>query len=149
MPTNQVSLGDNRLSMWWSNWNGRERMEHNGIAVSEKRNLTRFVSPHEFTVEENGQPVKYDVRFTGYMGHVIRRNGEVVAERHRPIARYFLAFGLLAVAVIVLSLIASGLAALGIVPDDLDSSIETGGVVAAFVGAFILAATFKRQLMRP
>jgi hypothetical protein len=149
MPEQQVSLGDNRLTMWWSTWNGRERMEYNGVPVSEKRNLSTFVSPHVFTVQENGQPATYDLRFTGYMGYVIRRNGEVVAEKHHPVVRYFLAFGLLYVAVMVLSWIFEALGDQGLVPARLDSWTRSFGLLAAVLGAFILSARFRRQLIRP
>ena len=150
MPAHDVNLGDDkRLRIWWSNWNGRERVEYNGTVVSENRNLTRMVSPHAFTVDENGEPARYDVRFTGYMGHVVRRNGEVVEEKHRPVVRYFLAFGLVYLALMVLSGLAGALLDEGVLPAGLAPWLEDLVLLAALLGAFLLAARFKRRLVAP
>lgn len=76
-----VNTHGHHLEIEASFWNGRERIMCDGRVVSEKKSYL-FVSPHIFTVAEDGADVVYEVNLlSGVLrtGFVVRRNGIAVA----------------------------------------------------------------------
>ncbi|UOG73736.1 hypothetical protein MTX78_16620 [Hymenobacter tibetensis] len=76
-----VDTHGHRVDIEVSYWNGRERITYNGQVVSDKKSFL-FVSPHIFTVVEDGTNVVYEVNLLSglfQIGFVVRRNGIAVA----------------------------------------------------------------------
>jgi hypothetical protein len=76
-----VDTHGHRVAIEVSSWNGRERVTYNGQVVSDKTSFL-FVSPHIFTVVEDGADVVYEVNLLSGLfriGFVVRRNGIAVA----------------------------------------------------------------------
>ena len=146
MPSYHVDANGQRITVWYSLWNGKERIEYNGAVVSEARNLTRPVTPHEFEVDEGGERVKYEVRIAEPFGHVVRRNGVTIEEKHNAFWRYFISFGLIYLVFMILSWAADLVAAAAGSTRDIGDSIELVGLVAALAGSFLLAPWLKRQV---
>ena len=81
MKTFHVTTHGHRLEISASYWNGREKIVYDGKVVSDKRSFL-FLTPHFFTVAEDGSDVVYEVNvLTGLagIGYVVRRNGIAVA----------------------------------------------------------------------
>jgi hypothetical protein len=90
-----VEAAGHAFRLSYSLWNGDEAVECDGAAVSKKR-ILGLRGHHAFSVREDGQQVDYSVKIGGFLGHVIRRNGAIVAEGNRPVLRFLTAFGLIA-----------------------------------------------------
>ncbi|WP_375434464.1 hypothetical protein [uncultured Hymenobacter sp.] len=76
-----IDTHGHQLEIGASYWSGRERITYDGQVVSEKRSYL-FVSPHIFTVVEDGADVVYEVNLLSgvlRIGFVVRRNGIAVA----------------------------------------------------------------------
>ena len=84
MPTHSTTVNGRTFEISTSNWNGKETIRYDGRVVSEKRSFM-YLTPHSFTVEEDGQTVVYEVNvITGLTGHgyLVRRNG--IIQAHKP-----------------------------------------------------------------
>lgn len=98
MQTYDIDVSGHKIQISYSLWSGNETVSYDGGPVSEQKSF-KLATVHSFTVEEEGQPVRFDVTNAGQMGYVIRRNDVVVAERQRPFMAY-----LTGVATLLLSL---------------------------------------------
>lgn len=84
MPQFTTTVNNHTFEIKTSPWSGKETIHYDGRVVSEKRSFM-FVTPHSFTVDEDGQPVVYEVNvITGMTSHgyLIRRNG--IIQTHQP-----------------------------------------------------------------
>lgn len=84
MPDFSTTLNGHTIDIDTSSWSGHEEIRYDGRVVSEKRSFM-YLTPHSFTVEEDGQRVVYEVNvITGMMGHgyIVRRNG--IVQAHQP-----------------------------------------------------------------
>lgn len=84
------------------------------------------------------------------MGSVVRRDGSDIAERHRPVMRYFVAVGLLAVGITLLRLLLLYVSALvGSPPlDAAGRFIHNWFDPIIFVGALPLGSWLKSNLRK-
>ncbi|UOQ65139.1 hypothetical protein [Hymenobacter volaticus] len=76
-----VDTHGHHLEIEASLWNGRERITYDGQVVSDKRSYL-FVSPHIFTVAEDGADAVYELNVLSgvfRIGFVVRRNGIAMA----------------------------------------------------------------------
>lgn len=65
-------------------WSGKEQVLYDDRVVSEKSSFL-FVTPHSFTIDEDGEASTYEVNvLSGFfsLGYIVRRNGIIVA--HQP-----------------------------------------------------------------
>jgi len=79
-----VPVGEHTIKIDTSSWNGNEEIMYDDTVVSQKRSFM-YLTPHSFTVEENGESVVYEVNtITGVTSHgfIVRRNGIILA--HQP-----------------------------------------------------------------
>jgi hypothetical protein len=77
-------INGHQITIWFSLWNGKERVSYDGRVVSEKRSFM-FETIHSFEVTELNERIIYEVvvrtELFGY-GYAIRRNG--IIQAHKP-----------------------------------------------------------------
>lgn len=81
MKTFTITTHGHCLEISASYWNGREKIVYDGQVVSEKRSFL-FLTPHIFTVAEDGGDAVYEVNVLSGLagiGYVVRHNGIAVA----------------------------------------------------------------------
>ena len=148
MQTYEIAANDHTIQMSYSLWSTIEIITCDREKVSEKRSW-RIVTPHSFVVQEDGERVEYEVALGGLFGYLARRNGSIIAERHRPFMRYLTAFGLIAVCVGLLRLFLL-LGAL-VVSQPFGAAgrfIDTWAGVVILLGAFPISWWLKSYLRR-
>ena len=106
MTVRTATVGNDTFTMLFGIWN-QETVFVNGVEVSKIRSF-RPVSVHRFTLDEGGAKVPYTITAGGPFGHVIRRNGEIVAEDVRLGPRVVFGFILMFALSFVVKLAAIG-----------------------------------------
>lgn len=146
MPGYRVDLDGRPLELWYSNWTTRERVTFDGRVLSEKRSFAYPVSRHAVALPQDAGGGELDVRLAGPMGYIVRRDGAVVAERDRPVVRYFVSLGL----IYLLLAAMYGLLNLVLLLGGAEPWTGTDGGDAAFLatllGAYLLSVWTKREI---
>ena len=84
MITKSATVQGHLITIRISLWSGREQVRYDDRVMSEKTSFL-FVTPHSFTVEEDGEAIVYEVNVLSGLfgvGYLVRRNGIIVA--HQP-----------------------------------------------------------------
>lgn len=134
MQTYDIDVSGHSIQISYGLWSGKETVVCDGATVSDQRSF-RGATVHPFVVQEEGQPVQFEVTNAGLLGYVVRRNDVVVAERKRPAMAFLTAVVTLLVAIGLMEVVLSLLVSAGV--DTLapvDDFITSWAVLLAFVG---------------
>jgi hypothetical protein len=149
MPVRAFTFGSRTFDMWYSLWNGTEVLTVDGREVSRLRSFG-VVTPHHFSLDEDGRLARYEFRFGGWLGHVLKRDGAVVVRETSRVKRYLISVGLalmilspvwgvLALAAIMTSQESWVVAARDLLDDDL-------GIVLSLIMAVPISIWLRRRL---
>jgi hypothetical protein len=86
MPEYTLEVEGRRIGVWFSPWNGRERVTYDGRVVSQRRSF-RFKSRHAFAVADEQGASDYEVELGFPSGIVVRRDGLVIAQDRSLVRR--------------------------------------------------------------
>ena len=79
--TESVQVNGHQIEVFASLWTGKETVKYDGNVVSDRRNISTFISIHSFKVQEEGQEIVYEVEVMSG-GYAIRRDG--IIQAHKP-----------------------------------------------------------------
>lgn len=146
MQSYEATVNNHSIQLSYSLWNGSEVIRHDGVVVSDKKSYG-LATRHSFSVEEEGAQVEYVVGMGGTIGYLIRRDGSVVAENHRPFRRYLTAVGFLVIALGVLLALLYLVAAVVAEPaNTIRRIVMYWSPAVIFVGAFPFSWWLKSHL---